>query len=273
MSKTQRAHSYPTDGFMRRNHAKDTPVKRVRWLRLILFAAAVGVLFSGIRWATFARPPLPEAVAAVESDSLVEVAKEPWLTFMPTQVKPVTGFIFYPGGRINPQGYALLMKRIASAGYLVVVPEMPINMAVFRPNIADEIIAGYPNISHWVIGGHSVGGTMAAQYTHVHRESIDGVAIWASYPAGNSDLSDFGGPVTSIYGTNDPGVNESSVSERQHLLPAETRYVQIENGDHHQFGSYEINPEEHHATISRASQQEQIIQATLALLEAASNLD
>ena len=44
----------------------------------------------------------------------------------------------------------------------------------------------------------------------------------------------------------------------------------LEGGDHHQFGSYEIKPQEHHATIARAAQQEQIIAQTLNLLRAAS---
>ena len=72
----------------------------------------------------------------------------------------------------------------------------------------------------------------------------------------------------SIYGSHDPRVNGASVTERQHLLPADARYVGIDGGDHHQFGSYEIDPRDHHATISRGLQHEQIIRATLDLLRA-----
>jgi len=231
-----------------------------------LVIAIIGALFWGIRWATFARPPLPEAVKALESDHLVTVTQEPWLTFSPATVEPITGLIFYPGGRINPQGYASLMSAIASKGYLVVVPEMPINMAVFNPNIADEIIAHYSEINQWVIAGHSVGGTMEAQYTYKHYDVIDGLVIWAAYPTNSSDLSGTEIPVMSIYGSQDPGVNDDSIAERKHLLPKDASYVRIEGGDHHQFGAYEIKPENDHASISRTSQHEQIIQATLAIL-------
>jgi hypothetical protein len=144
------------------NDSPNRLAKYGRWLLLIAAFVFFGFLIAGIKWATFARPPLAEAAAAVESDEQVEVVHEPWLIFMPTQSTPDTGFIFYPGGRINPQGYAPLMKGIAAAGYLVIVPEMPINMAVFQPNIADEIMDVHPGIRHWAIGGHSVGGTMAA---------------------------------------------------------------------------------------------------------------
>jgi pimeloyl-ACP methyl ester carboxylesterase len=146
-------------------------------------------------------------------------------------------------------------------------------MAVFNPNIADEITAHYPEIENWVIGGHSVGGTMAAQYTGDHPETVGGLVIWASYPAGSSDISNLDIPVTSIYGSRDPAVNDASVGEREHLLPEDTRYIRIEGGDHHQFGSYMVNPDERHATISRESQHEQIIRATLELLQHVSQVE
>jgi hypothetical protein len=242
-----------------------------KWLFLIFAVVVIGALFIGVRWATFARPPLPEAMEALESDEQVTVTHQPWLTFSPTQNMSNTGFIFYPGGRVDPRGYASLMRMIASVGYLVVVPEMPINMAVFNANVANEITAYYPEINHWVIGGHSVGGTMAAQYTDNHSDTIDGLAIWASYPADSTDISDLDIPVVSIYGSRELRVNDTSIGEHKHLLPGNTIYIRIEGGDHHQFGSYEIKPEDLLATTSRVSQQEQIIQATLGLLATVSN--
>jgi len=239
---------------------------------LLIFLLLVAVLsFFGIQMLTRGRSPLPEAVDALESDGLVKVTQEPWLTFAPAEETPNIGFIFYPGGRVDRQGYAHLMKAIASEGYLVVVPEMPLNIAAFRPNIADKIIAAHPEIDRWVISGHSVGGAMAAQYTHTRSENIAGLVIWASYPPDKADLSSLGIPVTLIYGSRETRVTDSSIAERQHLLPADTVFVRIEGGDHHQFGSYEIDPEDHLATIDRDSQQQQIIQATLSLLESVSN--
>jgi hypothetical protein len=247
-----------------RSHNSTNKIRR--WLLAVFVVVILGALFWGIRWATFARPPLLEAVEALGSDDQVNVTQDPWLTFFPISDPSKTGFIFYPGGRVDPRGYASLMRVIASEGYLVVVPKMPINMAVFNPNIADEITAYYPEIHHWVIGGHSVGGTMAAQYTDKHPEIIDGLAIWASYPADSTDISDLDIPVVSIYGSRELRVNDTSVGERKHLLPEDTLYLRIEGGDHHQFGSYEINPKDHRATTSQESQHQQIIQATLEIL-------
>jgi hypothetical protein len=243
---------------------------RSRTVKRILIAFAIFVvgllLVWGIQWATYARPPLQEAVDLLESDEVVTISFEPWLTSTPADVEPDTGLIFYPGGRIDPRGYATLLHPIAAEGYPVVAPEMPINMAVFNPNIADEIMEQHPEIDHWVIAGHSVGGVAAALYADQNREIIDGLMIWASYPADSSDLSDAGFPVILIYASLDPRANESSVVERMHLLPGDAQYVRIEGGGHHGFGSYLIEPEEHQATISRAEQREQILEVTLELL-------
>jgi len=238
--------------------------KKMFWGFIII--VLVGVLIWGIQWATYARPPLPEAIEALESNNLVEITQDPWLTFSPVKDSSSIGLIFYTGGRVDPRAYAPLLRAIASEGYLVVVPEMPINMAGFYPNVADKIISYHPEIELWVISGHSVGGTMAAQYTDKNPDIIKALAIWASYPANWSDISDNEIPVLSIYGSREVTVTDTSVSERAHLLPEDTQYVRIEGGDHHQFGSYLIDPEDRLATISRESQQQQIIEATLDLL-------
>ncbi len=132
--------------------------------------------------------------------------------------------------------------------------------------IANEIIDQHPEIKHWVIGGHSIGGVMAAQYTDKNPEMIEGLAFWASYPANSTDISDLNIPVVSVYGSREVTVTVASVGERAHLLPEDTVYIRIEGGDHHQFGSYEINPKDHLATTSRVSQHQQIIEVTLAML-------
>jgi hypothetical protein len=247
-------------------------MNKVSWKKIIwglIGTALIGFLAWGIQWATFARPPLPEAIAAAQSDDLVTVTDTPWLTFTPTRDTAETGFIFYPGGRIDPRGYSTLMRAIAEKGYLVVIPTMPINMAIFDSNAADEIISAHPEVVHWVIGGHSVGGTAAAMYTFSHPDRIDGLAIWSSYPADNSDLSTLNIPVVLMYGGNETGVTDESVGARKDLLPPDTKYVKIEGGDHHQFGSYQLTTEENLATVSRAEQHAQILSAMFDLLQSA----
>jgi len=230
----------------------------------------VGTLSWGISWATYARPPLQEALDALESDELVEVSLEPWLVFDPTGGEELTGLIFYPGGRIDPRGYSNMMREIAEAGYLVVVPSMPINMAIFDSNAAEEIIEHFSGVENWVIAGHSVGGTSAAIFTSNNPDMIDGLAIWASYPANSADLSQMDLPVTMIYGELDEGVDKPVIDEKKVLLPADTVYLEIPGGDHHQFGTYLVDAGVDKSTTPRATQQELIVQGTLDLLNTVS---
>ena len=242
--------------------------KKKLWVLVVILM--LGFAVWGLLWATYARPPLPEALAALESDALVTVSSTPWLRFAPAQSVPATGFIFYPGGRVDPRAYAGLMRTIAEAGYLVVVPAMPINMAIFNTNIANEIIVAHPEIRQWVIGGHSVGGTAAALYVSSNPDQMAGLAIWSSYPADNGDISDLDLPVILLYGSNELRVTDESVEARKHLLPAHTLYLKIEGGDHHQFGAYQLTREADLASISREAQHAQILAAMLDLLQAVS---
>ncbi|PKO13970.1 MAG: alpha/beta hydrolase [Chloroflexi bacterium HGW-Chloroflexi-10] len=234
-------------------------------IRIMIAMMITVVVFLAIKYLTYERQPLPQALAAVESDQNVTVSRYPWLSFTP-KLASSTGFIFYPGGRISFLGYSDLMRSISEQGFTVIVPKIPLNMAVFNANIADKIIAAHPEIKTWVIGGHSVGGTAAAMYTSAHPENIDGLAIWSSFPAESSDLSKLNIPVVLLFGGNETGVTDESVGARKHLLPADTLYVKIEGGDHHQFGSYELTTEENMATTSREVQHEQILSTMFVLL-------
>ena len=74
------------------------------------------------------------------------------------------GLIFYPGGKVEHTAYIPLMQACAENGILCVIVEMPFNLAVFDVNAADGIQKEYPQIENWYIGGHSLGGSMAASY-------------------------------------------------------------------------------------------------------------
>jgi len=216
---------------------------------------------------------MPEALAALESDDLVRVETGPWLVFEPAQSAPDTGLILYPGGRVDYRSYSPTARAIAALGYLVVIPRMPLNLAVFSPDTAEDIIAAYPQIEHWAIGGHSLGGSMAANYAYKNPSEIAGLILWASYPASSDDLSEFDFPVASIYATLDGLATEEDVLASRPLLPIDTAWAAIEGGNHAQFGWYGEQPGDSNATISRAEQQNRVIEASLDLLRIVANRD
>jgi hypothetical protein len=234
------------------------------WLVLIgiLFASAIGF----VAWGLIIPMPMPEALAALKSDAQVNVTTKPWLIFQPNQQIPTTGLILYPGGRVDPRAYAPQAHAIAANGYLVVIVPMPLNLAVLGAERASLVIQSYPNIQIWVIGGHSLGGSMAALYADNHRNQVKGLVLWASYPASSNNLADSTIKVLSIYATRDGLTTQDKIDASRKLLPANTTWVQILGGNHAQFGWYGPQSGDNPAMISREEQQTQIVQSTLDLL-------
>ncbi len=129
------------------------------WLLLLIVPLALGGAF--VLWAESTPSPTSEALRALETGPEVRVASDPWLVFHPQVQTKKAGLIFYPGGRVDPRAYAPMARSIAAEGYLAVIVPMPLNLAVFDWDAADRVMLAYPEISSWVIGGHSLGGAMA----------------------------------------------------------------------------------------------------------------
>lgn len=238
----------------------------IKRISLALLALLIIVTAAFVIWAENPLPAMPEAINAIQSDDEVLVINKKWMVFSPLSLSTKTGVIIYPGGRVDPRAYAPLAKEIARAGYLVVLPPMPLNLAFTDVNVADEIMAANPDIKHWYVGGHSLGGSMAAEYVAANPEKVDGLFLWASYSAEGTDLSAIPNlKVLSIYGTEDGGAAEIRLSQER--SPADTVWVEMQGGNHAQFGWYGIQPGDGVATISREEEQAQILEATLAFIE------
>ena len=238
-------------------------VRRRWWVLPLVLAVAVG----GVAiWAATPPSPMPEAMAALKSDAQVQVETSPWLIFQPAGRQPDTGLILYPGGRVDQRAYAPTARAIAAGGYLVVTVPMPLNLAVLAPDRAAEVIAAYPAVQHWVVGGHSLGGAMASRFAASHPDAVQGLVLWAAYPDASDDLSRRDLRVVSVYGTRDGLATGAQIEASQRLLPATTLWVAIEGGNHAQFGWYGPQAGDSQASISRSSQQDQTVAATLRLL-------
>jgi pimeloyl-ACP methyl ester carboxylesterase len=172
--------------------------------------------------------------------------------------------VIYPGGKVPAAGYGPLAQAIAGEGYLVIITPMPFNLAVFGIGAADAARAAHPEVATWALAGHSLGGSMAAQYVSDHRDGIAGLAFWAAYPA--TDLSTAPLSVMSIFGTLDAGAARMSGPEAKAQLPADAVFVSIEGGNHEQMGWYTGQPHDAPATISREDQQAQVADATVTML-------
>ena len=238
---------------------------RLRTVGLVLLVL-VALAGAGWLWYTQPQPLLPEATASLASTPTVTFSENQGrLEWAPADGSYRTGLVIYPGGKVAAAGYGPLAQAIAGQGYLVIITPMPFNLAVFGIGAADGARAAHPEVATWALAGHSLGGSMAAQYVSDHRDAIEGLAMWASYPA--TDLSTAPVSVVSIYGTLDGGAARMSGPEARAQLPADTVFVSIEGGNHEQMGWYTGQPNDPPATISRADQQAQVAAATVTMLD------
>ena len=235
---------------------------------LIGLVIAVGLaLASFLIWALYIPSPMPEAISALGTTANVTTNGEDLLVFAPVGREATTGFVFYPGARVDHRAYSPAMRLIAESGFLVVVPKMPLNMALFAPDRAREVQGIFPNISKWIVGGHSMGGAFAAQFAASNQDTVKGLVLWASYPPSSADLRSSSIKVVSIYGSSDGVATADEVLAGRGLLPADAKFIEIIGGNHAQFGWYGDQSGDLTAGITRDEQQERTVAITVEFLK------
>ena len=245
--------------------------RRLRYALIALALIIVGAL-GFLFWAsTPSGEVMPQAQTALESSQLVNVTRGRWLVFAPRDASPSQGFIFYPGGRVAVEAYAPLGSALAAAGHLAILAPMPLNLAILDPDAASAIIDAYPEIAGWVIGGHSLGGVMAARYASNHPDKIQGLVLMAAYPEDGVDLSESDIAVATVYAELDGLSTVADIESSFARLPADSAKVLIAGGNHAQFGWYGPQSGDNAAAISHEAQYDMLIAATLNLMTEAGN--
>ena len=193
-----------------------------------------------------------DAISAFAPVNYVEetTSKDGTMIFAPEDAK--AGFIFYPGGKVEYKAYIPLMRACASEGILCVLVEMPFNLAVLDINAADGIKENYPEIDKWYIGGHSLGGSMAAAYLSDNAEDYIGLILLGSYSTKN--LSEKGIAVLSVYGSEDKVLNREKYEINKTNLPKDFTELVIDGGCHAYFGMYGEQSGDGAAAISNEQQ-------------------
>lgn len=228
-----------------------------------------GALGGFVLWASLASRPGSAALAAMRGDGRVEVRDGSWITFLPRGAPPKAGVIFYPGGRVDPRAYAPILARIAAEGYLVMAARMPLNLAILGIGKASEAMALHPEIDDWILGGHSLGGAMAAQYVKTREGSLDGLFLWASFPPDSCDLSGSSLSVLSLSAELDGLSTHPKIEASRPRLPPGTRFSVIAGGNHTQFGDYPLQKGDRPAVIDPEAEMDAALAATLQFLEGA----
>lgn len=203
------------------------------------------------------------AVEAMAGCDAVTVTQSGNLTvFAPETAE--AGFVFYPGGKVEHTAYAPLLLKLAQEDILCVLVQMPMNLAVLDMDAAEGIGEKYPEIETWYIGGHSLGGSMAASCASENADSFAGLVLLAAYST--ADLKETGLEVLSLYGSEDRVLNPEKYEEYFGNLPEDTCEWVIPGGNHAQFGDYGPQEGDGEAEISREEQLEVTVREILAMI-------
>jgi hypothetical protein len=270
----------------------------IGWISLLVAAIAGGVLVAwsliaavktdrstGVRWAArvglvpgaavavlviwYTRPLSADQVALdALADSGDVIVDDAATTIRLQPAAPLaTGLAFYPGAKVDPRAYARVLLPVAEAGYPVVIFKQPFNLAILDSDAADRVVGQTDDVvEHWVIGGHSLGGAMAARYAETSRDELVGLLLHAAFPA--SDMSDRAGlTVRSISGTEDGLATTAKIDDSVAELPATAEFVRIDGAIHSFFGDYGLQSGDGTPTISRDDAQAAIVAASIDLLD------
>lgn len=228
--------------------------RRKKWLVasgivLLVLAILAGVFFWYVSDYYRAEDAALEILA---QDSGITVQDN--LTMLSPAAPTDTAMIFYPGAKVEAEAYLPLLDQIRQTGITCILVHMPFHMAIFDTNAAEDVIDQFPAFQHWYIAGHSMGGAMASQFASDHPDQIDGLILMGAYIYGDYPAE----KTLTIYGSLNQSV-EDQIDYTENI-------VEIEGGNHAQFGNYGPQKGDLPAAISAEEQQKQTVAAIEAFL-------
>jgi predicted esterase len=182
----------------------------------------------------------------------VEVTLEPQDFILAKPVSPNgTVFVYYPGGRVPAQSYEFMARALAAQGITVAIPVMPLELAVISPNRASEIRmtleAAGMKITKFIVGGHSLGGAMAAKYAF--SNPVDGLILMGAYSV--DDLTGKTFKVLDLAAEHDGLATTEKVKAGLAKLPSGSSVDIIAGGVHAFFGRYGAQSGDGSPTVAR----------------------
>ena len=192
------------------------------------------------------------ALAVMAQDNGITVQDN--LTILSPAYLTDTAMIFYPGAKVEAEAYLPLLDQIRQTGITCILVHMPFRMAIFDADAAEAVISQFPEIQHWYMAGHSMGGAMASKFASDHPDQVDGLILMGAYIYGEYPDE----KTLTIYGSLNQSV-EDHIDYTENI-------VEIEGGNHAQFGNYGPQKGDPPATISAEEQQRQTVEAIEAFL-------
>ncbi len=231
-------------------------------IALVVVAVTLAVLLGAFFIYTGMYYPAEQAALDGTPETVMVEDREGYIACVPQGKTPEVGYVFYPGAKVDEKAYLPYLAQVARQGYLCAVVKAPFHLAFFGAGAADTVKQDWPEVTVWVVGGHSLGGVVASGYAA--DGGADGLVLLASYPS--VDLSGSGLPVLSITGTQDQVLNRESYAAAAQKLPEDTEYMVIEGGNHSGFGAYGHQKGDGAATVAPEEQRQIVAEATARFL-------
>ncbi|WP_353893610.1 alpha/beta hydrolase [Proteinivorax hydrogeniformans] len=181
--------------------------------------------------------------------------------------EPIANLVLYQGGLVQSEAYAVLGQMLSKQGIKVFIPKMPLNLPILNARAFDSIVGEYDDGNKWYIGGHSLGGATASMYVKTNPENIEGIFFFGAYPSDRSDLSEFEVDVLSINATLDSIIDVDKYIKTKSLLPQHTVYVELDGGNHSNFGYYGLQKGDEESTITREEQHKIVLEKISELIK------
>ena len=192
------------------------------------------------------------ALEVLAQDSGITVQDN--LTILSPTSPADTAIIFYPGAKVEAEAYLPLLDQIRQTGVTCILVHMPFHMAIFDADAAEKVMEQFPDIQHWYMAGHSMGGAMASKFASDHPDEVEGLILMGAYLYGDYPEE----KTLTIYGSLNQSV-EDHIDYTQNI-------VEIQGGNHAQFGNYGAQKGDLPAEISAQEQQAQTVTAIEAFL-------
>lgn len=164
--------------------------------------------------------------------------------------------VFLPGAKVQTEAYAPLMHRMAAQGIDCYLVDPPFSFALFGISRAQRLMteSTAPTL---LVGGHSLGGVVAASLAESSNGRVNGIVLLAS-----NLTKELGDDVAlfSAVGTEDGVLDRDSYEKDKGLWPTQSNELLIEGGNHAGFGCYGPQSGDGEATIDATEQQRQTVE-------------
>ncbi|HDX9625901.1 MULTISPECIES: alpha/beta hydrolase [Bacillus cereus group] len=224
-----------------------------KWMKIVLYSL-LGILLMGsisfFVWSQFSYKPTKEALLLIEDKK-----DEDHIVFGEKDAK--IGVVFYQGAKVEAEAYSYLGEALAKDGHFVVMPKLPLNLAILGINEVDSVIEQYPEVQKWYVAGHSMGGAMISKYAFQHEDKVDGIIFLGSYPA--DDFSTKSIPMLSIYGEVDALATVEKIENNKKFMSKNTTMHMIKGGNHAHFGMYGEQKGDNASLITSKAQRDETV--------------